>query len=233
MNQILTVIPYSERDSWLAEHLLSWLYRLNQKTPLAHCLLVGDKECHAEIHHKLRISAEVTFDHADQIIIPTPQGSNNYKINQTIRLAAAHIARTYRCPWFWLEPACVPLRSDWLESLQLAYDAQPKRYLAGHQDWGTKGEPKLRIARQAVYPPDAIKDIEPLCGNNALFVQNGEALVKRATKTQLIQQVPQWNPETEIREDAVILHRDTSGGLIRKLREQLPAPNKSETIQTA
>lgn len=231
--RIIPTIPFCNADSWLAEQLLSWIYRLNGREPHPHCLLVAAHDCHDEIKYKLRLSAEVAFDNVELIHVPEIKtGNKSYKINQTIKTASQHIFANYRCPWLWLEPDCMPLAPDWLERLQLAYDAQPKRYLAGQQDWGTKEAPRLCMARQAVYPADALKDIEPLCGTNAPFEQNGgKSLLAKSGRTRLIQQAHEWTPETKIRTDAVILHRDESADLIRVLRAKLPDVLKADYAQ--
>lgn len=219
---ILTTLPFSTLDAPTAENLCSWIYRLNGRKQHTACLLVAAHDAHPELQLKLRISAEVAFAHVDLLVLPKHEGSKNNRVNHAIRHASHYIASNYRTPWLWLEPDCVPVKSDWLEQLEEAYGGQPKRYLAAHQDWGTPEKPRICIARQAVYPTGANRELDPMCNTNDLFERyGGLGLATKSTRTRLIQQVPEWTPQTVIREDAVIVHRDKSGDLIRKLRARM------------
>lgn len=215
----LVVLPYYEQNAATAELLLSWVFRLNYKEKRGSILLLADHNVHPEVQWRLRVSAEEFFTHVEQVVQPkTGPGTKTFKINQSIKHAAQYVQNNYRTPWLWLEPDCVPLTHDWLERLELAYNAQPKKYLAGHQIWNDK---ETSIARVAVYPHNAFNDLAKMCDTNLPFERyGGQGLVDKSTKTRLIQQLPEYTTLEEVRKDAVLIHRDKTGSLIRLLRKQ-------------
>jgi hypothetical protein len=215
----IIVLPYCEQNAQTAELLLSWIYRLNYKEQRGTILLIASHDCHPEIQWRTRVSAEEFFTNVEQVVAKElSPGNKTYRVNQTMKFASQFIQANYRTPWIWLEPDCVPLTNDWLERLELAYNAQPKKYLAPQQIWN-RDKAEVAISRIAVYPHNSWGDLSKLCDTNQPFERyGGKALLDKSTKTQLIQNLPEYTKVEDVKSDAVLLHRDKTGALIRYLR---------------
>ena len=203
----LIVIPFNAADASMAESLCDWIYFLSGRKQSGSCLLVAYKNVHEEMQVKVSAAAEVAFEHVELTIAPEISSTaKKDRINHLFRVASDYVSKNYRLPWLWLEPDCVPLKKDWIQTLATAYEAQPKRYLGAYMK---AAEDKFFLARVSIYPPDAIKDLAA-----------STPLVSLATKTRLSQEIKYTESDLDkIREDAVLLHSDKSGKLIIHLRE--------------
>jgi len=227
-NQILTILAFYPGDAIQAERLCDWIYCLGGNKPSGHVLLLPDSEVHAELQMKVRLAADIAFETVSLVVadrfarIGKPE-----RINNLIRCASLTVSRSYRLPWLWLEPDCVPLKPDWREQLVTAYYSQPKRFMGPVlKGPGKDGAEQFVLGRTAVYPIGATMDLEPYCHALGPFnVAAGNVLVDRASKCRLFQQMG-YNHETDydkIRDDAVLLHADKTGQLIQCLRAKLQA----------
>lgn len=238
---LLTVIPLHNGDTINAEALLDFIAAQRGKQPRGACLLVCFPDVHPEAQTKLRISAEIAFESVEVLPLSwqkVPQMAKNEAINQLWHQAALHIAQSYRTPFVVLEPDTVPLKADWCEVLAAAYEANHKRYMGAFLKGGDE---RLFLSRTAIYPPGAIADIGKWCletqqplvyASKAPFeIIAGDELVKRASKTKLIQSI-RYDANTDrskVREDAVLLHSDKEGVLLSLLRDELKVKADTKT----
>ena len=223
MNKILVVIPFSENDAILAEHLCDWIFLLNKRVQKGHALLVVAGDVHAEMRAKVELAAQVAFETVDVVSAPAIVSKNkNTHVNALFRVAAETVSKRFTLPWLWLEPDAVPLKAGWLKAITDAYYSQPKRYSGS---WMKASE--LFLARVSVYPHDAINDLAPYLDDHGIFNMNaGMSIIPASTKTRLCQEVAIYEESTTINPEAVILHHDKSAVLLTSLREKM---EQSET----
>ncbi len=208
---------FSANDGTLAEHLLDYIFLVSKRVRKNNLLLVVAADVHPEMREKVRLAAEVAFETVDVINAPAFVGPDkNVHVNRMVKTAAEHVAKTYRVPWLWIEPDCVPLAPDWLEQITAAHYAQPKRYSGSYLMSGGN----LFLARVAVYPPDAINDLSGALAANAPFnMASGAVVIPKSTKTYLVQETAYLDEGVTLRENAVMLHHDKGGILMNKNRE--------------
>lgn len=218
MNPLLIVIPFCAGDAPMADLLLSLIYSMIGKVKSGHCLLMHDFDVHEEMVNKVRIAAEVSFDTvmirgvAAKNITGKPE-----RINNIFKASARIVQSSFRWPWLWVEPDCVPVSGTWIDSIANAYASQPKRYMGNFLQSKTRG---VCLSRISVYPCDAYPDIEKFCDSNMIFNLFGASqLVSMATKTTLIQNGIYDPDVSNLREDAVLFHGDKTGVLAHKMFE--------------
>lgn len=228
MNKILTVIPFSKGDGALAERLVDWIYFLNGKQPRGHCLLVASGDTHAELVTKVQLSAEVAFESVTVFVDkvnPVPSQPKIERVNRMFLSVATFVGANFKWPFLFLPPDCVPLKSQWLETLAESYRAQPKRFMGSFLKY--EGE-KICLSRVAIYPRNAVADLRQYCTMPGAFnLMAGQILVNMACKSKLFQQLEYRGDgdKAKIRPDAVLLHGDKKGQLIALLRKELkPKP---------
>jgi hypothetical protein len=233
MNLLLIVIPFSVGDAPLAERLCDFIFHLNGRQPEGHCLLVPSPDVHGEMIMKVKLSAEVAFATVDICAVTArPDTGKVEGCNHLFKHAAAHVQRHYRCPWFYMEADCVPLKKGWQRDLLTAYHNQPRRFIGPHLKFpAEEGKERLCLARTSVYPPDAAADLTSYCDSLVTFeILAAEMSVVRSTKSRLIQ-FGKFGEESElsaIRTDAVVFNGDKSGRLIRLISEA-PGPSSNGT----
>lgn len=220
MSNILLTIPMHTGDAAVGERLIDWCFQLNNRVALGNALLVFSHDLHDEYRTKLRLAAEVAFETVDVLNAqPIADSTKPAKINRTFQQAAEAIQKHFQWPFLWLEPDCVPLKRGWLSDLHMAYEAQPKRYLAAHLKMDAKTDEAF-MGRIAIYPNNAATELAQFTGNSIHFERAGAGtLLARTTKTRLIQAAA-FDPEkglAGVRQDAMLLHSDKTGELIRLL----------------
>ena len=214
MNQLLIVIPFCTNDAVLAERLCDFIFLVNRRVKKWSVLLAASNDVHAELVGKVRAAAEVAFENVDFITVPaTVDPNKNIHINRMFHTIATHISKTYRTPFLWLEPDCVPIDEDWFDKISAKHYEQTKRY-SGSWLMGRH----LFQARVSVYPPDAINDF--VAGNAPFNMLNGESVVAKSTKTRLVQESHVTDPAFQANEGVVLIHHDKGGILIETLREK-------------
>lgn len=224
--QTLIVIPFFAEQAARAERLLDCIYWCGGQKQSGHVLLVAAPDVHAEMRTKLTIAAEVGFESVSLFGPKTLMGkSETDKINNLFSQTANHIAKSYRWPWLWLEPHCVPLKPDWREQLAKAYDDQPRAYFGPHIRIKRGAAEQVFLSRTAIYPVRAVIDLEKHCTTNMPFEQASAVdVVPKSTKNRLIQRMD-FNGLADldkIRPDAVLLDNDRTGELVEKLIEETP-----------
>lgn len=200
----------------MAEMLLDWIFQLRDRKQSDSILIVCYGDTHEEMRFKLNIAAEVAYLNSEMIIAPEiGSTAKSDRISHVFNFAADHIARNYRSPWLWLEPDSVPLKHGWLENLSSAYELQPKRHLGPHFQAADK---HVFMGKTSIYAPELSRASIP-----QFTTAVGDLVTPSSTNTRLIQQI-YYKPESDfekIRPDAILLHSDKSGQLIKTLREKL------------
>lgn len=224
MNKLLIVLGYCVDDAPTAEALLDWIYALNGKQRVGHLLLACPDDVHAEMRTKVSISAEMAFEHVNQIVLPALVGPHNKieRINALFRDTAAHIQAHCQWPFLWLEPDAAPVKSQWIRDLSIAYDMQPMRYMGTILKPAKESEDRL-LSRVAIYPRNASSDLANAFGGPIPFnLVAGSKIVQSAAKTNLLQH-GSWKTgdgADKLTNDAVVFHSDKTGRLIPLLRAQ-------------
>lgn len=216
---ILLVIPFWKENAAQAEVLIDWIYQLAGREAYGSALLVAADDVHPENREKIKVSAELAFEHFEMIKLDRLEGVKTEQVNFAFRNVANYIQRNYKSPFFWLEPDTVPVKPTWRQQIERAYDSQPRRYCGSlMQDL----EKKLFAARAICYPHDAILDLTGFCnGSVSTFnVQAGESFASRVGKHRLIQEMSVNSLEdcSKLNPNAVALHGDKSHILLRKLK---------------
>lgn len=228
MNKLLVVIPFSANDGVMAEHLCDFIYLVNKRVQEGSCLLVVAGDVHEEMKHKVELAAQVAFEHVHTITAPKLVDPNkNVMVNALFKLAAEYVGATYRLPWLWLEPDCVPLKYGWLEKLAEAYDEQPKRYAGPWKSVTTTG--MIFLNRIAIYPPDAIADLaSAFTGGGQFSITAGPVVHPKSTKLKLIQEVAITDESTPVEAGTVLVHSDKQGVLMNTLRDKFEQAAKKK-----
>lgn len=211
---ILTVIACNNQDCIRAEKLIDQILSLNGKKPKGHALIVFTPSVPQENRDKIRITAEVAYKSVTVLPIGLDKSltDKNHIISNVVYQAAEFIGRNYKTPWLWLEPDCVPLKADWMEQLEKAYEEHPSRYLAGH----VKHVTNVAMSRVAIYPNDAVRDFKEMKDGHAGFEFN---FVTMSGKSKLFQtiQIDSADDYSKLRKDAVLAHSDKRGVLVDKI----------------
>ena len=218
MNNILVVIPFSANDGVLAEHLCDYIFLLAKRVQKGHALLVVAADVHAEMRTKVELAAKVAFETVEVVSAPAIISQNKHThVNTLFRAAAETVSKRYRIPWLWLEPDAVPLKANWLKAITEAHYAQPRRYSGS---WLKATD--LFLARIAVYPPDAIGDLDEFLKPNMNFnMSAGTKIIPASTKTRMCQELAYYEESTTLNPEAVILHSDKRAVLLTKLRDEI------------
>jgi len=190
---LLIVIPFNASQAESAEKLCDFIYFISGKQQQGHCLLVASSDVHDEMKLKVKLAAEVAFENVNLAV------TRANPFSETVKL----VSQNYKSPWLWLEPDCVPLKKDWLDQLEAAYDVQAKKYMGAYykNDSG-----QVFLARQSVYPANAGSDR----GDDS-------DVATYSTKCRLIQ-IGKYEGVTKLRPDAVLFCSDKTGALINDLR---------------
>lgn len=253
MTPLIATIAYCKRDIDLAKNLLKWILTLGG-CPGHSCILVADNVIPKEERMAVKELALPSFENVDTIPVAIP--STGFAPNHMFMLAAQQIMFSYKLPWLWCEPDCVPLKSGWLSQLSEEYTGSPKRLLGNLIESTQPGLPAVHLSGVSIYPCDvfpmfdAFKSISS--ANVAWDMEAATATVPRAKNSQFIQSF--WGqrdlPPTFVREaaaglpanalplsflrpESVLFHRNKDGTLINLLRENLatqivppPAPRR-------
>ncbi len=215
---MIVVLPFCDEDKALAERLLDCIYWFGGQTPTGHLLLVSAPDVNPEQRLKLRLAGEVAFESVTTMEISKLEGESKIQqINNTFKQVGRFVHDCYRDPWLWLEPDCVPMKPTWINDLEKAYHDQPRRYMGRHM----RGKEKIFLSRIAIYPANAITDLEPFCTNGGPFERMGDIL-PRSTMSKLFHIDKAYNPETVVPDEVVLLNQDKTGLMIEKLIEAAP-----------
>lgn len=232
-NKILVTIPIHAGDAALAEQLIDFIFHQNHRVKRGHVLLVYAPDVHEEMRLKLKISAEVAFESVNELATKfTASQQKSANVNNMFVQAARYMNRSFRWPWLWMEPDCVPMIDSWLDDISEAYENQPRSYMGNYMLLGGQ-VPQRFMGRVGVYPNDAVMVLSAHCGTDAPFERvAGADIIPMCTKTRLIQHLPFIGEDdrSKIWKETVLLHGDKTGHLIAQMRERFldNIPNGSE-----
>lgn len=246
MNPLLAVIGYCKKDIDQAKNLLKWIGQLGG-CPGHSCLLIADSVIPKDERKAVKEIALPSFANADTIPVAIPE--KGYAPNHMFMLAAQQVMFSYKLPWLWLEPDCVPLKPGWLSTLSEEYAGSPKRLLGGLIESTQPGSPAVHLTGVSIYPPDVFPLFDAFASiksaNVAWDMEAASATVPRAKNSAFMQHL--WGqrdlppsfvreavaghaknvlPLAFIRPDAVLFHRCKDGSLINLLRETPTTPAK-------
>jgi len=227
--RILVVLPFSANDGVLAEHLCDFIYLVNKRQPEGYCLLVCAGDVHDEMRAKVEVAAKVAFAGVELINCPKIVDPNkNVHVNRMFKMAADHVISTYRTPWLWLEPDCVPMKHGWLEAVADSHYEQPRRYSGPWKKVMTDGT--IFLNRIAVYPPDALRELAaPLAAQTPFNIVAGPVVAPKSTKTNVIQEIAITDESAKVLPTTFIAHSDKQGILTTALRDKFEtAANKKK-----
>lgn len=247
MNRLIVTLPYCSKDHAHALRLLKWMQELDGH--LEHSLLlVADDAVPMENKKAMDAFGKSLFSHCETIPLkcPAPVG-DNYHVPAAFMFlkAMGHIDSCYKHNWIWLEPDAVPLRAGWLDTLALAYDECPKRFLGSTAEQQQEGVPSKVFFATALYPNCAYEELKPFCDGKtqAFDMAFSEYVLPRAQSSHLFHHrfgAPNDPPtfkETKLPTDgvnvgtldmipkeAVLFHRNKDGSLIELLNKQRHNP---------
>lgn len=215
---MIIVLPFCDADKTQAERLLDCIYWIGGQKPYSHLVLISAPDVHPEFRIKTRLAGEIGFHSVALMEITRLEGDTKIqKINQMFRQAARYIHDCYREPWLWLEPDSVPLTPTWISDLEKSYHNQPRRYMGRHM----KAKDSIFLSRVAVYPSNAITDLDQYCSGPAPFERVSQIL-PRSTMSTLFHIDKAFKPELKVPEEVVLLNQDKTGLRIEKLIEDAP-----------
>ncbi len=226
---ILITIPVWADNCAQCEQLLEFVYAQNDRAQInGHCLLVMPPTVPDEMRARIKISSELAFAGVHMLDLRPlvdPVAPKWKCINNVFTQTATHIAKSFRWPFFLMEPDTVPTVRGWLPKLVAAYGQQPKSYLGPMLKIATQGKPDAFImARCSVYPVHAIQDTP--ASEAPYEVASAINVLPKLSTTKLIQHTYIVNEDdlAKVRADAVLCHGDKNGFLRRQLEVSLKPP---------
>jgi len=229
MNLIIA-LAFSADNAPMAERLLDFMWKQSGQQH-GHVLLAPAPDAHAEIRQRIKISAEMAFKGVSELEIRPLTDQTAPKpahINSTFRQVANHVQDCFSWPFLFLEPDCVPMHSAALHELWDEYHSQPRPFFGTQmKTMTTANEEQLFMARVGIYPNNTFNllFIKPELVKMKFEILAGEIVIPRFTPTKLIQQTKIVNESDlgKVRSDAILVHGDKNGHLLRKLeREAAP-----------
>lgn len=232
---LVVVLPVCNADASLMLKNLDWMRAMGM--PRTHeCLVSADRTTMDAVVRRIKQLAQIPFVHVHETSY-TLSRKAIFKQTAAWQHAANFMAALNR-NWLWLEADCIPLKPDWLLTMQKEYDRCGKPFCGpvmhgpGHMN-GT-----------AIYPANAPKLLPRTMShtNNAWDVEARDEIGRNVHDcTRLWQcawgvvrgkldpiageELPGFPRGSsiinQIRSEAVLFHRDKSGTLIDRLRERL------------
>ena len=242
---LIAVLPYCRKDQALATKLLQWISDLGGCKDHS-CILLADTQVPEVERAALKELARKSFRHAGTLPC-TPPKAALHPPNFMFLMAAQQMQLSYKLPWLWLEPDCVPLRAQWLDLIANEYALCCKKFMGNLTTGKQEGLPTVHLPGVSVYPNNAYdlySKIESLKTENVAWdMEAAGAVVPRSAHTSLIHHfwgepelpptfVLQRKPDSPqnclqlgfINKNAVLFHRCKDGSLIELLRSVLKIP---------
>lgn len=215
---MIIVLPFCDADKIQAERLLDCIYWIGGQKPYGHLVIVSAPDVHPEYRIKMKLAGEIGFETVTSMELSRLDGENKIqKINSMFKQAGRFIHDCFKDPWLWLEPDCVPMKASWLDDLERAYESQPRRYMGRHM----RGKDKIFLSRVAIYPSNAITDLDTHCSGMAPFERVAE-IIPRSTMSTLFHIDKAFKTEHVVPETVALLNQEKTGMLIEKLIEDAP-----------
>lgn len=223
---ILTVLNIATNDAAQGEQLLEFCFAQNHRQQLeGHILICNDPGVDKEMLARIRISAELAFTSVysyETKPLSDPVAPKWKACSNSFQQVAKHIRKEYNCAWLWLEPDSVPTKQGWVKTLLHNYESQPKDYMGTRMKMVIKDKPEIFfMGRVAVYPNGAVSDMP--VADAPFEISSGSNVLPKMTNSKLFQQVFITNESdlAKVRDDALIVHGDKNGFLLRKLEARL------------
>ncbi len=250
MTPLIVVLPFCQKDLEQARELLLWINEIRPAKTMPIILMPADAEVDRASIMQLKDIASQSFAYVRAALVPTTK--EGWPPNQMFLETAKLIKNSYRLPFLWLEPDCIPLVSDWYFRLESAYEVCPKKFMGTiiHQDKDPT-LPKQHLTGCSIYPQDAVDWFKPIIpvdeGKTPWDIGGADKVVLASMDTDLIYHV--WGTQNEaptfvvergpnnprnamVRSDiprnAVLFHRCKDGSLIRILRSSLSTSKESQ-----
>jgi hypothetical protein len=146
--------------------------------------------------------------------------------NSMFRQAAWHAHYTFRAPFLFIEPDCIPLAPDWLDRIETEYEACGKPFMGALVPRSAAGTPQ-HMSGNAVYPADVATRCTSimLARHWAWDVAGAEQVVPMMHETKLIQHSfrhPGFTSQdqfvTDVSPEARVFHSCKDGSIIPFLR---------------
>jgi hypothetical protein len=252
---ILTVIPFHSGDLEQAARLADWIAELDHDTDYpSNILLAMDAGCPTDIPKAMASKLRGSGVKVHSMFVSVLKNDWPRNANSMFHHVAQYVKDTFRTPFFWMEPDCIPLKSGWAYALERAYEESPKRFMGAFVTTTDTGLPPTHMAGCAVYPNNAIDYLSKYCDDKAttawdMGMANEMCVQQKAHPTELIQSyygqrdlaptfVVQKEPGKEypintfdlsqLKPSAVLFHRNKDATLINALKskknETVPAP---------
>jgi len=236
----LYVMPYCERDAHLLAHLLEWVSELCG-TIDRQVVFITDDTISAPAHLRVETAAKAAFArfHTEFLNMGT-KGVPWPGANNLVFAAAAKLIAKYQMPWFWLETDMVPVRADWVETLEAEYNRAKQPFMGAWVEYYDI------FNGAAIYPPDVVEWAPTFFAGDAAkaaafdcalapemiwFCHNASHLMPHVWCNRangrpggFVGTPPDWTRrmlDWVINHNAVILHRCKDEKVISLLREKL------------
>lgn len=232
------VFPFCSKDGHQALKLMQWIAELTP--PCQHLLITShDYATPPQLVSDIQNAAKGTFRSIKALSYSTPS-TGQWPPTMAFKAAARYMEKL-GIPWLWMEPDMIPIKPEWLDTLQNIYWKCGKAFAGpiipqmGHMN-GTgiypANTPKripraldlMRTAWDITMKPEMIKDCHDLMPylyhawtvvNGKFHPYNGGAVPSFPKGTSLLNQIPN---------ESVAFHRCKDLSLIERLREQKPHP---------
>lgn len=258
-NTLLATVPFHQGDVTQTLKLLDWIRELDGGPVHGTILLVADAATDKKDIQAVKEKAASAFIRSEAMGIHVGARKGVDASNFMFQFTAATVKERFKAPWLWMEPDCIPTRTDWLHKLSLGYAHSTKRYLGAMVQGNDPMLPKEHLAGCAVYPPDAYEDLQKVMnerkraviGPRAWDIEMAAVVAPASQPTDLIQHF--WGPSKDIspifvrtkkadapvnhvtldfvNENALLFHRNKDGSLIDVLRKSsAPEPVAEQRI---
>jgi hypothetical protein len=253
---MLCVLPVSNNDLHQLRDLLIWMEQLGG-CKSHEALIVADAALGYDGALECKKIASRIFAKTGLICTPRPVTGWPQGANALFYRAAQYVQQWRKSsPWLWMEADSIPLKPNWLDTLESAYKSSDKPFFGHIYDCEVPPTIGKYMSAIAVYPGDAFNQMSlSLASNEAFDVMNSGVMVLRGNHTNLIHhfwgtpgQPPTFRekavPNTNIfslasiHPDALIFHRNKDGSLFKLLRKNMgievsehDAPSRKVFIQ--
>lgn len=234
----LLVLPFCKKDSSLAAKNVAWMEALQPQGYNCDVLLSYDTKTPNNHVKEIEGICNRIFKQTILFQYPAPRFEGwPAGPNHAFQATANYVYHSVKRPWFWMEADMVPLKRDWLDTLQNEY------WLCGKPFMGSIVKSLGHMNGSGIYP----ENFPELCPNAMKattvawdWVMKPDMILKTHDASRLMQhwwgmnkgqphvnlgQAPSFRDRNNmkwIEADAVTLHRCKDGSLIDVLRNQLP-----------
>lgn len=117
-SQLVVLFPFCDKDAEMAIKNMEWIAELNSYD---HDLILSyETGTHVPYVKRMRSLGGKCFKNVFETRY-SPPGPGQWGPNVAFRHAAFYIDQQIKKPWLWLEYDMIPLKPEWLETLQLEY----------------------------------------------------------------------------------------------------------------